>query len=110
SLRVQPDNDWVRLSLADALMTLSESAEARTHYELLRERRPADADVLRGLGRSLRLLQEFNASQGVLEEALRVAPKEPRTLAELGKLELDLDKPVEAEKWLLEALRLAPKE
>ncbi len=63
---------------ARAYEALGSSAEARTHWERLVERRPEDAGLRVALARSLVALEEYGTAREQLGEAAELAPDDPR--------------------------------
>jgi tetratricopeptide (TPR) repeat protein len=85
-----------------------EAEEAARHFELLREHRPDNPEVLAGLARCYRELSRLPEARGVLDRALALPPPSAEALTERGKVALDDDRPAEAEAWLRQALAREP--
>ena len=69
ALRIDPENDIVRLSLGKALVTLKHPEAAVSHLETYVERKPEDSDGLYVLGRAYRGVERWGDSARVLEKS-----------------------------------------
>lgn len=122
---IEPDNENVRLHLAQALARSDRAEEAQVHFEYLRHRRPEDPVVLLGMARCGRSLGKADEARQLLNQVLagdtssdskQFAGRLPsqslsvfvEALSELGKLELQTGQLDFAEKWLRKAAAKAP--
>lgn len=103
-----PDNDRVRLKLADTLLVVGTPDEALTHFQWLAERWPARPPVRLGLARCHRRLARPDQAAQLLDGLLAEFPNHGETLWERGEVELDRDRPAAAEPWLRQAASQRP--
>lgn len=108
ALALRPEADNVRLSLAEIQVVLGRFADARGHFESLRERRPEDPSVLFGLARCLAGLGRKDEAVRLLDRVLAGHPDDWKALGERGWLAVQLDRPAEGEPYLRRAHALAP--
>jgi len=107
ALELEPDYFEARLYLA--LFTADQSpAGAAAHLRALHARDPADDRVRFALATVLRNVGELAEARQILDELLAAQPENRIALAERGYVALDLHEAADAERWLRQALRLAP--
>jgi tetratricopeptide (TPR) repeat protein len=107
-VELDPNRDEARLHYAELLLREEQPQEALRHYEHLHERQPANPAVLVGLARCRRLLGESQEARRLLDLALAASPRHPDALSLRGRLELEENRPADAEPWLRQAFALAP--
>jgi tetratricopeptide (TPR) repeat protein len=107
-VELDPDNDEGRLRLSALLQDQALPAEALNHLEYLIRKRPEDPDILVRLARCRMALGQADEASAVLERVLRDNPHFRPALCARGELAAQQNDPVEAEKWLREALALDP--
>jgi tetratricopeptide (TPR) repeat protein len=105
ALEVDPDIVPARLRLAEMYLERSNPAEALPHLERLRQQHPERADVMARLGQCRFLQGELKEARPLLEDAVKEMPKDSALLIHLAKLELQEERPAEAEKWLRQLLK-----
>jgi tetratricopeptide (TPR) repeat protein len=108
ALQLDPDNDRVRLRLAQALVITGPADEAASHFERLAQRQREDAAVLLGLAQCRRQLSETDEARRLLAKILQKEPDHAAALTECGKVALDENDPREAESWLRRAVARSP--
>jgi tetratricopeptide (TPR) repeat protein len=108
ALALRPDVDAVRLSLAELQVALGRFADARTHFEHLRQRQPDHPSVLFGLARCLAGTGHKEHALKLLDRLLAAYPNDWKALGERGWLSVEMDHPAEAETYLRRAQSLAP--
>ena len=107
-LELQPDRSPVRLRLAEILIESSRHAEALPHLERLRSEGHPDPDVAVALA-SCRMVQgRSEEARRLLEEVLAANPEHFAALRQLGKLEREVGRYAESERWLRKALEQKP--
>jgi len=108
ALELDVDLIPVRLRLAEMLLDGNRPLEALEHLERLARQCPDRADITARLGHCRFLQGQGEEARRLLEAAVVKLPDDPTLLLNLGKLELQDAKPVEAEKWLRRALAADP--
>ncbi len=113
AVEVDPENDAARLRLAETLLVTGPASAALDQFELLWQRQPEKPAVLLGLARCRRQLGQLNDARSGLDGLLARLPsetpdKDAAVLSERGRLALDERKPAQAERWLRQAVALAP--
>lgn len=108
AVAAHPDSERARRKLAETLLIAGTPAEALEQYQWLAERRPEQPEVRLGLARCLRLLGRAEEALRILEALLAAAPENAEALWERGQLELDRDRPADAEAWLRRAAGAGP--
>jgi Flp pilus assembly protein TadD len=104
------ENVPARLGQAQIDLRQSRPGEAIELYEWVRQRRPEDPEMLRGLGRAYREAGRFDEARRLLDELVTRRPRDALALAERGKLAWSEGRPGEAESWLRRSFALAPRE
>lgn len=84
-----PQDDWVRLHLAESLARQRRFPEAIAEYKRILDRRPGDTEAIARLGRCLVELRRFDEAEAVYEQALRIDPRHLPVKALLGDLALE---------------------
>jgi predicted Zn-dependent protease len=105
-LELDPEQDEARLRLADLLVNQAAPAEALEHLEHLARRRPDDLYIQTRLARCLVALGRLEEAEERLERVIAELPHFRPALAAKGASAWALNRPVEAERWLREALAL----
>jgi tetratricopeptide (TPR) repeat protein len=108
AVEVDPQEDEARLKVAELLLGLHQSEEARAHFTELLNRHPDQGEALFGLA-CCRVEQGDTAGAvKVLDRLLSLQPEHSGALAQRGKIALDAGSPEDAERWLRRAARVAP--
>jgi predicted Zn-dependent protease len=108
ALSIDPDQDSVRLRMAELLLAKNRPADALEHVELLHKRQPDNPAVVVALARCYRGLDRFEDADRVLNELLNVHAKNAPALSERGLLALEAGRLEEAERLLRQAAALEP--
>jgi tetratricopeptide (TPR) repeat protein len=107
-VELDPDNLPARLTLAGLLCDRQGPRPALAHFEYVRSRRGDTTEVLVGLARCRRLLNETEEARRLLEKALAEHPQNGPALAERSRLSLESESAAEAEKWFRRAVKVMP--
>src|SRR5262249_42876348 len=83
-------------------------AESLEHYQWLAARGPDRPEVRLGLARCHRRLGDQQGALRLLDALLAEAPGNGEALWERGQVDLDQDRPAEAEPWLRKAVAALP--
>lgn len=113
AVHTDPENDAARLRLAETLLITGPASAALEHLETVRQRQPGNAAVLLALARSHRQLGQLKEAKLLLGRLLSRLPsgapdRDGVVLGERGRLALDEGEPVQAERWLQQAIALLP--
>jgi predicted Zn-dependent protease len=108
ALAARPEDDGLRLTLAEVLIHLSRPEEAATHFDRLRERQPDHPGVLYGLARCRRLQGRTDDARRLLNAVLAKHPGDVQALHERGSLALEAGRASEAEDDLRRAAAVRP--
>ena len=81
-----PDNDEIRLLLANALKVRLKTKEAIPHFQQYLRRHPDDLSAVRGLAESMANAGNVNDAIAVLKEALKKSPDDFMLLKACGEL------------------------
>jgi tetratricopeptide (TPR) repeat protein len=109
SIAGDPDNADARLHLGELLLHDQAAPEALEHYKRAHALRPSDEAATLGLARCEMALGNTATARELLDGLLAERPKQPRALAERGKLALEEENdPVSAELWLGRAVTIDP--
>lgn len=81
-------------------------ANAANYYRSAYNREPDNAVVIVGMSRSLRKLNRAAEAEAILDRAMKQAERDPELLAEMGKVQVALGKPLEAIESLSRAVSL----
>lgn len=108
AVAAHPENEPARRRLAAALLLVGTPTDALEQYRWLAERAPDDPEVRLGLAKCYRQLGKFDAALPLLEKLVAMEKPHPEALLERGQLEMDRERPADAEKWLRMAERAAP--
>jgi tetratricopeptide (TPR) repeat protein len=108
SLELEPDQDTIRLRVAEIYLERTRLAEALPHLEFLRKQFPRRPDVLGRLGQYYSLRGQPEEARHLLEQAIAQLPDDPLVLTYLAKLDLQEGRAAQAEKWLRHLLKLDP--
>ena len=109
AVEMDPEHAQARLRLAEALIR-EEPWEAAPHLEWLQRHRPADPEVQFQMARLRRNLGQPEEASHLLDAVLVAAPSKVPALVERGRVAMDLNRPADAERWLLQAYSLAPEQ
>jgi Tfp pilus assembly protein PilF len=110
AVELDPDNDEARLQMAGQLAGSNGVESAFAQFEYLRQKQGDTPPVLKGLAYCYRMMNQPEKAQQLLNAALADNPRDWKALAERGRLAMDNESPQEAEKWLRQALAIAPHE
>jgi tetratricopeptide (TPR) repeat protein len=107
-IRLEPGRWQVRLRLVHILQDNSRVKQASPHVAVLEKEHPEHPDVRLALGIRAAFEGKIDAARTWFLRCLEAEPNHSRALLQLGKLELQQEKAVEAEKWLSRAVELNP--
>ena len=110
ALTLAPDQDRVRLALAELLVGTGRPAEAVGHFERLSERTPRDPAVRYGLARCRLRMGRAEEGRRLLDGLLAERPGDHQALVERGRLALAAGQAVEAERDLRAAVAQDPQD
>lgn len=108
ALRLRPDVDIVRTVLAETLVGYGRFAQARGHFEQLRERQPQNPGLLFGIALCAAGTGEHDTALRLFNQLLDANPNNWTVLNERGKLAVQLDRPEDGVSDLRAADALAP--
>jgi tetratricopeptide (TPR) repeat protein len=108
AVELAPEASEGRLGLAEVLNRLGHVREAGYHYDVLRQRQPANPAVLLGRVRCHFDSHELEPAQQLLDTLLAQQPDHVAGLVERGRLAFRLGQLAEAETRLARAVTLAP--
>lgn len=108
AVAAHPNSELARLRLADALLIAGSPEDAMEHYQWLAERWPDRTEVRFGLARCKRRLGQVEEARAMLDALVADHPNSGEILWERGQLDLENDRPAEAESWLRRALAIIP--
>lgn len=108
AIELDPQHDRARLRLAEGLLQSGDAEEALKHYQRLQKRRPKDAAVRLGLARCAVEMGKTDEGKKILDRLLADEPRNAAALSERGRVALQEDQAAAAEKWLRQAVALAP--
>lgn len=104
------DADHVQARFYLATVLVQEAPEeAANHLRMLRQREPKNNKIGFGLAAILHSVGRLEEARQILDEILAEYPNDVSALVERGLLEVDRQRPQDAEHWLRRALELAPK-
>jgi tetratricopeptide (TPR) repeat protein len=103
-----PNNEKSRLKLAQTLLIAGTPDEALEHFEWLVQRLPEHHEVMLGLARCRRRLNQPEEARILLDTLLAQSVENGEVLWERGLLELDAGRAAQAEDWLQRAVRANP--
>jgi Tfp pilus assembly protein PilF len=109
AVELDPDNDDARLQMAGQLAHVNVE-EALAQFEYLRHKQGDTPAVLKGLAHCWGTMNQPDEARRLLKAVLTEHPRDWRALAELGRLALEHGSAPEAEKWLRQAVAIAPYE
>jgi predicted Zn-dependent protease len=108
ALESRPDDDEVRLRLAQLLLGMNQPADALEYLQPLLETRGSEPDVAICLARYQRLMGEMDQAKKTLNKLLSSSQGNARATAELGMLAMEKGKMGEAERLLRDAYAKDP--
>lgn len=108
AVELDPDLVPARLRLAEIFMGKSDPPSALPHLEYLSKHYPDRADVTARLGECRFLQGQMGEARRLLEAAAEKLPNDTQVLIYLGKLDLQENRPSDAEQWLRRALKVDP--
>src|SRR5262249_18020894 len=108
AVELDPSNDRALRLLAEGLLQSSLPREALPHFLQLQRDKPGDPQVTLGLARCHLVLGESNEARQLLDALLAQYPRHGVALAMRGRVELDLERPAQAEPLLRRAIALQP--
>lgn len=109
-VELDPDHDEARFALAYCLLTDVQPQEARTHYEWLAAKRPSDPTLHAGLAKASILLGQLPEARRHADAALALDGDHLDALLVRGKIELQAERPADAEPWLRRVAQRVPHE
>ncbi len=107
ALDLVPDHYQARIWLVEALLR-EDPRQAAAHLDLLRRQRPDDLTVKFQTARVHRSHGQLEIAGRMLDEILVATPDRVTVLIERARVALDLNRPQDAERWLLHAESLSP--
>ena len=110
AVAIQPGDLEPRLRLASFLFQRGRTREATAQFECLRQRHPADPDVLLGLCGCRLDSANLEECEHLLEALLAEHPNHPRGLIERGRIAFRRGRDADAEAWARRALNRSPHE
>ncbi|MCI0682082.1 MAG: tetratricopeptide repeat protein [Gemmataceae bacterium] len=105
-----PSHEEARVALADCLLVIAQPQEARTHYAWLAAKRGSDPSVHAGLAKACFQLGELPEARRHAEAALALDAGRVDALLVRGQIEMQLERPGDAEPWLRRAAEHVPHE
>jgi len=108
ALQLAPDSFEIRFRVAEIYLERSNPPAAIEHLEWLRRKFPDRAIVSARLGQCFYLEGEVEKARPLLEAAVEELPDDSNLLLTLAKLELQEERPAEAEQWLTRLLKVDP--
>jgi tetratricopeptide (TPR) repeat protein len=101
--------DWpIRVRLAGILLHHTDLEKASVHLKILERDHADQAEVCAALGQRDALRGDLDGARSWLQRALASEPEHFGALLQLGKLELQMDRPQDAVKHLSRAAQLRP--
>lgn len=85
ALKLSPDNAPLRLSLAEALLSSNNAAEAEAEFKLVLEKQSDNVQAKTGLARAYFELNKYSAAIVIAEELLEVKPNDVNLLIIISK-------------------------
>jgi tetratricopeptide (TPR) repeat protein len=107
---LHPELDKARLGLADNLSRVGRVREAVAQYDILHRRQPGDLEVLLRQARCWEDLNELETAREIADTLLTEKREWISALVERGRIALRMRQPGQAEKWLRQAIKLAPRD
>jgi tetratricopeptide (TPR) repeat protein len=113
ALKRDPELSAARLRVAELLLDENKLDDAVPHLEMLYEKLPERGDVLARLGHARFLQGDLKEARRLMEEAEKILreaklPDDAPLLLHLAQVEIQEDRPAEAEKWLRRAVKADP--
>jgi tetratricopeptide (TPR) repeat protein len=108
TIRLDPNDQQVRLQLARLLLEVRQTVEAAEHLKLLRSRRPDDPAVLLQLGICRDAEGASDEAAGLLDRVIAERPTDSVALYHRGRLELNRLRPEAAAAYLRRAVDVDP--
>ena len=109
-LKLNPDHDAAKLSLADTLMDDGQLKEALALFEAYLKENPGDPNALYGVASCQFSLGKSAAARAALKQILSISKNSVKPMILQAKIDYADDQPAEALRWLRQAERLAPSE
>jgi predicted Zn-dependent protease len=106
ALELEPGRTAVRLRLIDMLLDGNRPLEALPHVEHLRQRLPHDPQVVVALARCRRTTGQGEEAHRLVDEVLAAAPDHSGALLERARLDLESNRPTQAETDLRRLLKV----
>jgi predicted Zn-dependent protease len=107
-LQLNGDSLLALSQIAQLELASGESKKACDHLRHAHDLRPEDSRVAMDYARALILIQDFAAAQAVLEQSLKVDPKQPEALILLAKAQFRLNHRTDAKDQLASAVLSDP--
>jgi tetratricopeptide (TPR) repeat protein len=108
ALAQSPEQNKVRLRVAELSIHTGRAAEAFEHFERLHAQQPGQPAVLYGLARCQRRLGRPEEARVLLDQLLAKQPQDWQALSERGQIALESRQPAEAEDFLRRAAAVDP--
>ncbi|MBX9623480.1 MAG: tetratricopeptide repeat protein, partial [Gemmataceae bacterium] len=108
AVRLDPGRTADRLRLALALIEEGKAADAAPHLRRVRAERPGDREVAVYLAFALGRARAEGEARALLDGVLAADPDHVPALAGRARLDLDTDRPADAERYARRVLDLAP--
>jgi tetratricopeptide (TPR) repeat protein len=108
AIALAPEEDEIRLKLAELYLVLHQVEDAQVHFQELLKHRPDQPEALLGLARCHAEKGNTTEAATLLDRLLALEPNHASALAEHGRIALDSNRLEEAEKWLRQAVKAAP--
>ncbi|MBX9579452.1 MAG: tetratricopeptide repeat protein, partial [Gemmataceae bacterium] len=109
TVRLDPDRSADRLRLALALLEVGRAGDALPHLRRVRAERPDDPEVAVYLAFALGKERWDDEARGLLDGVLAADPDHVPALVGRARLDLEADRPAEAERYARRVLELSPK-
>jgi tetratricopeptide (TPR) repeat protein len=107
-LELNPDNWRARLDLADVFLSDRKTIAALNHLEIVGKAQGECADYLLVLGKARVLEGKTGEARELFNRVVALNSKNPQVFQQLGQIELQEGRPVEAERCFRNALKVDP--
>ncbi len=101
---LDPDSVIVHQARAESLASARRPIEAIAEYQAALTKEPKNADLLDGLGEQQQTISRFDDAKSTYEEEIAVDPSSSTALFNLGKMDVEHDKPEEGVMLLRKAV------
>jgi predicted Zn-dependent protease len=107
-VELRPNRTTVRVRLVGVLLESATPLDALSHAEHMARHHPEDPAILLLLARCRVLQGQHPVARDLLQRVLASEPDNPSALLQRGQLELELNQPAQAERYLRRAARKSP--